>query len=84
MKTQNSTPTSKQALLTMIFVLSTLCLASAQMVRTAEDGVPTGKGWAVAGDMSRVISLSKLQGSKPAATNGIVYHGGPVISASVN
>jgi hypothetical protein len=82
MKTQNMA--AKQALLIAILVLSTVSVMNAQLQRNLEDGVPTGKGFAVAGDMPRVISLGAVKGSSAASNNGIVYHGGPVISGNVN
>jgi hypothetical protein len=84
MKTQNAAPMAKQALLMMIFVLGTLSLGTAQISRTADDGVPSGKGWAVGGNMPRVISLSKVQRARAVTNNGILYHGGPVMSGKVN
>src|ERR1051326_2306694 len=63
----------------LAMVLFTTTLMSAQVARDVEL-VPNGKGWGVAIDASNKPSTS----AKPSGSNGIVYHGGPVMLSTVN
>jgi hypothetical protein len=67
----------------MIFVAIAICLsvtlASAQVARSAPDLVPTGKGWGEAVEHS--AGKAKPGGG---GSNGIFYHGGPVMLAGPN
>ncbi len=54
---------------------------TAQVSRTAPDLVPTGKGWGEAVDHSN--NGNKPGSNRPQGSNGINYHGGPVMLGTV-
>ena len=60
----------------MVGCLTTL---SAQTVRQAVHLTPNGKGWGVE---RKVPADAGTATNKPASTNGILYHGGPVMRAN--
>src|SRR5580698_343669 len=51
----------------------------AQSSRPAADLVPNGKGWGIEG---KVVKGTETSAKKAVTTNGISYHGGPVMRAS--
>src|SRR5258708_5709840 len=63
----------------MFLLAVTACLlvstAFAQVSRSAPDLVPTGKGWGVA------VEHSAGKAKPTGGSNGIFYHGGPVMTA---
>jgi hypothetical protein len=61
-----------------------LCLgigASAQTARDAAHLTPNGKGW---GESMMGIRVPVVTGPAKTATNGIYYHGGPIMPGTVN
>jgi hypothetical protein len=62
-----------------IIVLGGVAHLSAQIAVDATHLTPTGKGWGVE---RKVSSNAGTSASKPASTNGITYHGGPVMHAN--
>jgi hypothetical protein len=67
----------RKALITLLMMVGCLAGLHAQVMKQAIHLVPNGKGWGVgtAGESGTVSP-------KAATTNGISYHGGPVMSAS--
>lgn len=55
--------------------------ASAQTARDATHLAPTGKGW---GEVMATPRVPVVVGSAKTTTNGIYYHGGPVMAGTVN
>lgn len=68
----------RKTLVGVVVVLTFASVALAQVSRTADDLVPTGKGW---GERQVHNQANK---ARPRSTNGIGYHGGPVMVNGVN
>jgi hypothetical protein len=69
---------------TLAVLLSVAGYMAAQVSRTAPDLVPTGKGWGEAVDHSN-HSTGQAKPTRPnQCSNGICYHGGPVMLGSPN
>lgn len=68
----------RKTLVGVAVVLTFASVALAQVSRTADDLVPTGKGWG-----ERQVH-SQANKARPRSTNGIGYHGGPVMVNDVN
>jgi hypothetical protein len=67
---------------TLLVMFGCLTYPSAQLAKDAIHLAPNGKGWGVESEVPKEAGTS---GSNPAASNGISYHGGPVMrSNSVN
>jgi hypothetical protein len=58
---------------------SSVATMSAQISKEAIHLTPNGRGWGVEAEAS---TESGTFGNKPATTNGIGYHGGPVMHAN--
>jgi len=72
----------RKALFTLLVTVGCVTGLNAQIVRDAIHLAPNGKGWGVERNVSTEAGTSA---NKPASTNGITYHGGPVMRAnSVN
>jgi hypothetical protein len=72
----------RYARLAVVFLfLPALIPSHAQTARNASHLAPTGKGWgeAVAGQAKGLVNLPKRT-----VTNGILYHGGPIMPGAVN
>jgi hypothetical protein len=74
-------------ILAVIALLSVAAYMSAQVARTTPDLVPTGKGWGEAVDHSNGNNgnTGNSNPNKPGnqCTNGICYHGGPVMGGTI-
>jgi hypothetical protein len=64
-----------------VLVALVLSLAAYAQVAREVEMVPSGKGWGVAVDASNKNAAGK---AKPIRSNGINYHGGPVMLGTVN
>ena len=73
----NSRLSTSLRILTVTALLAIASYMTAQVSRTAPDLVPTGKGWGEAVDHSN--NANKPGAAKPQGSNGINYHGGPVM-----
>jgi hypothetical protein len=72
----------RKGLVTLVAMFGCLAYLNAQTARDAVHLAPNGKGWGVELKVSKGAGTSA---NKPAAANGISYHGGPVMRAnSVN
>jgi hypothetical protein len=70
----------RKGLITFIVMVGCLAYLNAQTTRDAVDLAPNGKGWGV----ERKVSSGKRAAAKKAVTtNGMSYHGGPVMRASM-
>jgi hypothetical protein len=67
----------RKSFATSLVVLGCLALLPAQPIKRSTDLSPTGKGWGTA-----VAGRSGTASPLAATTNGINYHGGPVMRAS--
>jgi hypothetical protein len=67
--------------LKVVLVVCALTLAAYAQVARQVEMVPSGKGWGVAVDASNKNAAGK---AKPVRSNGINYHGGPVMLGTVN
>src|SRR5512146_110277 len=67
---------SRTALMLMILLLA-VAVAGAQVIRESPNKVPTGKGWGEASDIAPAARAG-------ASTNGIAYHGGPLMLNTPN
>ncbi|HWY59096.1 MAG TPA: hypothetical protein VNZ03_31825 [Terriglobales bacterium] len=70
----------RKGLAILVVMLVGLAHAGAQIAKDAVDLVPNGKGWGVEG---KVPKGTEAVAKKAVATNGISYHGGPVMRANV-
>jgi hypothetical protein len=64
---------------TLVVILGCMTHGSAQIAKDAIHLAPNGKGWGIETKVSEAAGSSS---NKPLATNGISYHGGPVMRAS--
>lgn len=72
----------RKGFVTLVVMLGCLASLNAQTAIDATHLVPNGKGWGVERKVSKGAGTA---GNRPATTNGITYHGGPVMRAnSVN
>ena len=68
----------KQILATLLFVVVSFALATAQIAKQSDHMVPTGKGWAESHDNAPARST----GTATTGPNGINYHGGPLLNST--
>ena len=64
---------------TLVVILGCMTHGSAQIAKDAIHLSPNGKGWGIE---AKVPEAAGSSGNKPLATNGISYHGGPVMRAN--
>lgn len=77
---KKSFPTRYQKLLFLLVVLTGSAVAAQLPRAVSDDATPTGKGWGVAiGSPSSSNSIGRA-----VTSNGITYHGGPVLSGDVH
>jgi Phosphate-induced protein 1 conserved region len=74
---------TSSGLLALALVLSFAAAASAQVVREDKDRdlAPTGKGW---GEQRAQGQANGVKAARPIRSNGISYHGGPLILGTTN
>jgi hypothetical protein len=70
-------------LVTIAVILTVTTYMAAQVARTAPDMAPTGKGWGESVDHSNG-SKGEQKPTGQSRTNGISYHGGPVMGGTPN
>src|SRR5581483_6825594 len=86
-----TTKTTSYALRVVIFIVSFSCFASAQLIRNSENMRPTGKGLrmqmddeGVSTEGEEVDNEGAPRASVAQRSNGITYHGVPVMAGKVN
>src|ERR1700690_1599759 len=74
----------RKALITLLVMVGYVTGLNAQTVRHATHLAPNGKGWGIERKVSeRKVSIGAgTAANRPASTNGIIYHGGPVMRAN--
>jgi len=77
---RNTNPLTKQAKAIIILLVALTGSAIAQQSLRTTELAPTGKGWGVAQEGPETYTTL----GPAVTTNGITYHGGPVMSGNVN